>query len=229
MAFTALLILCIVIGQSGVFINSAISKDKECPQRHYGDNCKSICPLGCKDHRCDKTTGDCNKGCAVPYLWGAKCDKECSINCGSDQNGDQPCNQSDSACVHGCLPGFQQPDCEKPCDSNMYGDKCTLKCGACAYGDSCSNEDGTCSRGCAEGYLGDKCDTECDPYYYGDGCSESCGQCSNFDVCNFKNGSCPNGCEDGWTGDTCSDMCPTGSYGDFCLNTCGKCAQSVNM
>lgn len=43
------------------------------------------------------------------------------------------------------------------CDSNMYGEDCSMLCGHCFKSEQCNHTNGTCMYGCASGYQGSIC------------------------------------------------------------------------
>ncbi|XP_046547255.1 multiple epidermal growth factor-like domains protein 6 [Haliotis rubra] len=183
------------------------SKGDQCSVNHH-----------CSD--CDRT-GYCRTDCDTGYF-DQTCSSVCSKTCRN-----YSCRLSTSGvgdCTDGCVPGYQGPECDIPCDSP--GGSCTPCRGDCDGG--YCQLGSSCVSGCVHSYYGTDCKScssgckscnrmtgscrECHPGYFGPNCGYSCDHCL---------GSCEHGCTEG---------CLSGFYGVFCDKTCSdKCGPDPNI
>ncbi|XP_065939417.1 receptor-type tyrosine-protein phosphatase epsilon isoform X2 [Magallana gigas] len=206
-----------------------------CETGTYDINCTKTCSHCKNSETCDIYTGECDdNGCALPGFksplcsecgpgyHGSDCSLKCSLYCE-----EKVCDRYSGECLYGCTPGYQMPDCVKPCMHGYYGENCTKTCGNCLNKETCNNVNGTCTDGCSEGYKGDLCTTECSSYEYGQNCLNRCSShCYNNETCDTFFGNCSR-CADGYQDAKCDKKCNDGAYGENCTYQCGECLNAV--
>ncbi|XP_046335418.1 multiple epidermal growth factor-like domains protein 10 [Haliotis rufescens] len=145
-------------------------------------------------------------------------------------------------CTDGCIPGFQGPNCQRPCYSTK--EHCTRCPGGCD-GEYCQMGR-TCFSGCSDSYYGAGCKfktskpenrktcssrckscnritgtcEECQPPYSGLDCRSSCEHC----VGGCESG-CQQGCRQGFYGDNCTEACSDTCRADPSLSTDEQCPE----
>ncbi|KAL4216371.1 hypothetical protein ACF0H5_024098 [Mactra antiquata] len=194
-------------------------------------NCSTPCPATCAQNQCDKTTGNCLRGC-TSYNWsgdkcnvcadtwyGSNCTSPCPTKCTDrkcDSNGD---------CATGCADdNFTGPQCDQ-CRVGQYGDNCHINCPENCKNELCDRDNGKCIHGCEGNFVGNRCDM-CVTHYYGINCKEECHNCLNG-ICDRSNGLC-NGCDIGSFGDFCDKPCSLGCKNSACDRHDAICSTGCN-
>nr|XP_022311272.1 multiple epidermal growth factor-like domains protein 11 [Crassostrea virginica] len=191
----------------------------------YGDDCKHICPINCRDNVCHIQKGTCF-GCAPRWMestcnticdggwYGLDCKQQCSGHCRDNA----VCNHLTGRCNGGCSAGWKGALCDKVCENGAYGVNCVHDCsGNCRNDSPCNRQTGHCEGGCKPGYTNVLCNKTCKNGYYGQNCSSVCS--SNCKTCKPTDGTC--NCSAGWMGPNCSTAC-TKSYGENCQYPCSR-------
>ncbi|KAH3713060.1 hypothetical protein DPMN_072825 [Dreissena polymorpha] len=183
-----------------------------CVDGYYGEVCDFKCSD--RDFFCSVCILEANhlfacKTCKEGYFPGknALCTK-CSESCVDD-----PCNNSNGNCKHGCKQGFWSSKCDIACTNNcsvcdqnnghclqcsspsMYGTDCNMLCSDTCVNASCLI-DGTCTNGCIYDYYGPSCEKPC---------PTNCGHSDNKTRCSNATGLCLFGCNEGFKGEDCME------------------------
>ena len=109
-----------------------------CYKGWWGSACSKLCPATCVGGHCYPVNGNC--------MWGCNPD-----NCLNDK-----CDTATGVCTQGCKIGRRGDYCDKPCDSEKFGNKCAHTCHC--IDQPCDPKTGACSdSGCKRGYISFNC------------------------------------------------------------------------
>ncbi|XP_062571487.1 multiple epidermal growth factor-like domains protein 10 isoform X1 [Saccostrea cucullata] len=218
------------VGAQGYLCNET------CPVGRYGNNCLDICSINCGVPlcyicgRCNRVTGECQRGCQ-PGWKDMRCDKKCDenkfgLNCAQSCGvcmGKEQCHHINGTCLTGCDRGYQGIKCTQECPDGRYGYNCNETCNInCGVPGRCNRVTGECQGGCQEGWKDMRCDQKCGDEKFGLNCAQSCGICLDKEQCHHINGTCLNGCDKGYQGTNCNEECPWGFHGYSCNKTCSN-------
>ncbi|XP_071085973.1 scavenger receptor class F member 1-like [Haliotis cracherodii] len=180
----------------------------------------------CKENQhcaeCDENTGRCSTRCSTGYF-GPKCMDVCSRRCRYHTCKLIP-GKGIETCTDGCIPGFQGPNCQRPCYSTK--EHCT-RCPDGCLGEYC-HMGGTCFSGCSDSYYGAGCKFKTSKPENNKTCSSRCKSCNRITGtceecqppysgldCRSSCEHCVGGCESG-----CQQGCRQGFYGNKCTEAC---------
>ncbi|XP_060576563.1 fibrillin-1-like isoform X2 [Ruditapes philippinarum] len=185
------------------YLQVASGECKVCDNRHYGENCNSICNCHIENtDSCNHTSGVCT--CKKGWT-GEKClddINECDTDSCSDVTHSFCENRNGSyECI--CRTGFRRFE-NFCCDINECEEDAFNACEQ-----SCINSIGSFHCGCFKGYymVNNVC-KECSSNTFGENCTEQC-DCVATNVenvgqmCDTVTGNCR--CKSNWKGETCAE------------------------
>ncbi|KAK3797699.1 hypothetical protein RRG08_054717 [Elysia crispata] len=169
-------------------------------------NSSNGCPQGHDDPKC-RQNENCKTTCSV-----------------CDNNGE---------CLECSKPGFQLPECNKPCAKEFFGLHCKRHCNSACLNAECDSKTGYCLACRNIGYSLPTCTLPCMPGTYGMHCQDQCPtvckeNCDRFSgfckQCEVGNGPhCTVNCALLEHQDSCSLHCPEKCVG-WCNTTHKKCS-----
>ncbi|XP_062571488.1 cell death abnormality protein 1-like isoform X2 [Saccostrea cucullata] len=139
------------VGAQGYLCNET------CPVGRYGNNCLDICSINCGVPlcyicgRCNRVTGECQRGCQ-PGWKDMRCDKKCDenkfgLNCAQSCGvcmGKEQCHHINGTCLTGCDRGYQGIKCTQECPWGFHGYSCNKTCSNDCFNRSCNAVTGAC-------------------------------------------------------------------------------------